>query len=155
MKKVLIALDYNPFAETVAATGYALAKAMGAEVLLLHVVMEPAYYAATEYSPIMGFTGFADLEVLDPEKTFQKEAYKFLEQCRLHLGDDNIKVAVLEGDFATAIIDASVEFNADLVVMGTHQRKGFDKFIMGNLAETILNKITVPMLIVPGAGKEV
>jgi nucleotide-binding universal stress UspA family protein len=98
----------------------------------------------------MGYTGFAGLDTLELEKDLEKEAYKFLEQCRRHLEDESIKIAAVEGDFATSIINAAAEFNADLLVMGTHQRKGFDKFFMGNLAETILNKIAIPLLAIPG-----
>ena len=58
MKKILIALDYEPSAEKIAETGYAIATALNAEVILLHVVAEPAYYSSMEYSPIMGFSGF-------------------------------------------------------------------------------------------------
>jgi len=60
-KKVLIALDYNPTAKKIAENGYALAKAMHAEVILLHVVADPVYYSSTEYSPIMGFVGYMDV----------------------------------------------------------------------------------------------
>ena len=41
MKKVLIALDYNPTAQKVAEMGHAMAKAMKAEVVLLHILAEP------------------------------------------------------------------------------------------------------------------
>lgn len=150
MKKILIALDYEPFAEKVAATGYAVAKAMNAEVLLLHVIMEPAYYSNTEYSPIMGFTGFTGLDTLELVKSLEQEAYGFLEQSRKHLGDESIKIAAVEGDFAQTIIDAAAEFDADMIVMGVHHRKGFDKFLMGNLAEKILNSTSIPLLAIPG-----
>ena len=40
MKKILIALDYDPPAQKIAETGYALAKDMNAEVVLLHVVLQ-------------------------------------------------------------------------------------------------------------------
>ena len=40
MKKVLIALDYDPTAQKVAETGFSLAKTMGAEVILLHVISD-------------------------------------------------------------------------------------------------------------------
>jgi nucleotide-binding universal stress UspA family protein len=43
MKKILIALDYNPTAQQVAETGYKLAKSMNAKVLLLHVVADYTY----------------------------------------------------------------------------------------------------------------
>ena len=60
MKKVLIALDYNPTAQKVAESGYSIAKAMNAEVILLHVISDQVYYSSMEYSPIMGFTGYMD-----------------------------------------------------------------------------------------------
>ena len=61
MKKVLIALDYNPTAQKVAEAGFSMAKAMNAEVILLHVISDPVYYSSTEYSPIMGFNGFMEM----------------------------------------------------------------------------------------------
>lgn len=149
MKKVLIALDYDAFAEKIAATGYAVAKAMNAEVLLLHVVREPAFYSTTEYSPIMGYTGFSGLELTEAAHGLKKEAYNFLERSREHLGDNNIKLLATEGDFADAIIEAAAQFNADLIVMGTHPRKGLDKLLMGNLTEKILNTSSVPLLAIP------
>jgi nucleotide-binding universal stress UspA family protein len=47
LKKVLIALDYDPTAQKVAETGYSLAKTMGAEVILLHVISDPVYYSSS------------------------------------------------------------------------------------------------------------
>lgn len=42
MKKVLIALDYDPSSIIVAKKGYSLAKSMGAEITLMHVIYDPA-----------------------------------------------------------------------------------------------------------------
>lgn len=44
MKTILIALDYNPTAIKVAESGFAMAKAMEAEVTLLHVLVNPLMY---------------------------------------------------------------------------------------------------------------
>ena len=62
MKKVLIALDYDAAAQTIAEQGYALAKALGATTLLLHVVADPAYYSSEVFYPIMGFAGFMNID---------------------------------------------------------------------------------------------
>ena len=149
MKKILIALDYDPLAEKVASTGYTLAKALNASVMLVHVVAEPSYYSSVEYSPIMGFTGFSDADAYQVKEDLIKEAQRFLEESKKHLGDEIIAVSVVEGDFADAIIDAAKDFNADLIVMGTHHRKGLDKLLMGSLAEKILNSASVPLLTIP------
>ena len=74
MKKVLIAIDYDPSAEKVAEAGYAMAMAMSADIVLLHVIAEPAYYSTMEYSPIMGFTGFADPHIPEMVESELKKA---------------------------------------------------------------------------------
>ena len=65
MKKVLIALDYNPTAQKIAETGYRLAKAMNARTVLLHVIADPTYYSSLNYSPIMGFDTFSNVVETD------------------------------------------------------------------------------------------
>lgn len=149
MKKVVIALDYEPSAEKVAKEGYAIAKAMNAEVALLHVVNEPSYYASNMYSPIMGFTGFAGPEILETDKGLYKEAKRFLEETKKHLGDETIETSVIEGDFIEAITSVVKNFGADLLVMGSHKRKGIEKLLIGNFTEKVLNMVTIPLLAIP------
>jgi nucleotide-binding universal stress UspA family protein len=50
MKKILIALDYNPSAQKVAETGYTLAKAMNVKAILLHVISDITYYSSLNYA---------------------------------------------------------------------------------------------------------
>jgi nucleotide-binding universal stress UspA family protein len=64
MKKILIAIDYNPTAQNIAQTGYSLAKSMNAEVTLLHVVADYTYYSSLDYSPILGFDSFSNLGMI-------------------------------------------------------------------------------------------
>jgi manganese transport protein len=42
----------------------------------------------------------------------------------------------------------SVEFNADLIVMGGHGHKGFKDFIFGSTVEAVRHKVEIPVLIV-------
>ena len=149
MKKIIIALDYVPSAEKVAETGYEIAKALNAEVILLHVVNNPAFYAAGAYSPIMGFTGFGDAFSESEDRTIHSEAKRFLEEAKKHLGDDTIQISVLDGEVEEAIKTLISTTNADMVVMGTHTRHGLDKLLMGNMAEKVLRDITVPLVAVP------
>src|ERR1035437_7266782 len=52
MKRIMIALDYDPTAKRVAEIGNLLAKTMGAEVILLHVILDPVYYSNTGCNPL-------------------------------------------------------------------------------------------------------
>ena len=67
MKKVLIALDYDPTSQKIAETGFSLAKTMGSEVILMHVMSDPVDYTPMEYSPRLGFIGLKDTGKLQLE----------------------------------------------------------------------------------------
>jgi nucleotide-binding universal stress UspA family protein len=151
MKKVLIALDYDPTAEKIAETGYALAKATGSEVVLIHVVAEPNYYSTLDYSPIMGYTGFSspDMLMLVDDTEVKKASQDFLDQSKKHLGDENITTILGEGDCAEAILKAATDLNVNIIVMGTHSRRGLDKILMGSIAEKVLHHSDVPLFIIP------
>ncbi len=149
MKKILIALDYDPLAEKVAKTGQQIAKAMDAGIILFHVIREPVYYTSGDYSPITGFTGYNAFESAATARSLKTDAHNFLEEYKTMLGDPSITTAAMEGDFADCIIDAAKKYDADMIVIGTHHRKGIEKLIMGNLSERIINNVRIPLLVVP------
>jgi nucleotide-binding universal stress UspA family protein len=151
MNKVLIALDYEPTAEKVAEAGYALAKAMDAEVVLLHVTDIPVYYSSAAYSPIMGFDGYVGMDLLQPDISQQlnKTSLDFLQKSKEHLGDANITSLVAEGEIAEAILETATNINADLIVLGSHSRRGLDAILMGSVTEKVLAHSKVPLYIIP------
>lgn len=151
MKKVLIALDYDPTAQKVAETGFSLAKTMGAEVILLHVISDPVYYSSTEYSPIMGFTGYMDMDPLQSNSVdgLKKASQHFLDKSKHHLGDKTIQTQVKEGDFAESILKTAKDLHADIIVMGSHSRKWLEKIVMGSVTEKVLNHTSIPLFIIP------
>jgi nucleotide-binding universal stress UspA family protein len=152
MKKILIALDYNPSSEQVAEAGFALAKAMHAEITLLHVITEPAYYAA-EYSPIMGYQGAYTEGIVAVVNDLKKTAKKFLVAAAKHLGDGNIKVKVLDGDTDDAILEYSKSHKADLIVMGSHRHKGIERLFVTDLATQMVKNSKLPLYIIPTSEK--
>jgi len=151
MKKVLIALDYNPTAQKVAETGFSMAKAMNAEVILLHVISDPVYYSSTEYSPIMGFTGNMDkvLLQLDSVDGLKNASQLFLDKSKHHLGDESIQTLVKEGDFAESILKVAKDLHADIIVMGSHSRKWLENIVMGSVTEKVLHHTSIPLFIIP------
>ena len=151
MKKVLIALDYDPTAQKVAEAGYALAKAMVAEVVLLHVIADPAYYSSTAYSPVMGFGGFVDMDFLQPDiiDELKRSSQIFLDKSKHHLADDTIQTLVKEGNIADTIAATAKELHADIVVMGSHSRKWLESVVMGSVTEKVLHHTLVPLFIIP------
>lgn len=151
MKKILIAIDYNPTAQNIAEAGYSLAKSMNAEVTLLHVVADYTYYSSLDYSPVLGFDSFSNLGAIQSNTIveLQNAAQDYLGKIKNQLGDESINTIIKEGDTGDAILNAAVESKADIIVMGTHSRRGLDKILMGSVAEKVLRNSKVPMFIIP------
>lgn len=148
MKKILIAIDYNPSTQVVAEKGYALAKTMNAEIILVHVVSDAAYYSMP-YSPIMGYEGFMVDNTVVMADELIKEAKKFLLATAKHLGDEQIITSVLEGDVSTAILDYAKENAVDLMILGSHSHSGLYKLFVGSVTEKLLQHTQIPLLVIP------
>jgi nucleotide-binding universal stress UspA family protein len=151
MKKVLIALDYDPTAQKVAEVGFSVAKEMNAEVTLLHVLTDPVYYSSMDYSPIMGYTGYLDMDQLqlDSVDGLENASALFLAKTKQHLGDSTIQTLVKEGDFAETILKTAKAIHADMIIMGSHSRKWLENIIMGSVTEKVLHHTSIPLLIIP------
>ena len=124
---------------------------MGAQAILLHVISDASHYASMNYSPVMGFDMFNSLDMLQPDSTekLHEAAKQYLLKTIEYLGDSSILAIVKEGDYGDTILDTAKELGADIIVMGTHSRHGFDKFLMGSVAEKVLHKTTIPLYVIP------
>jgi len=151
MKKVLIALDYDPTAQKVAEVGFSMAKSMNAEITLLHVITDPMFYSTSGYSPIMGFNGYMDMGPVQLESVdgLKNASLQYLNKSRQHLGDKTIETMVKEGDFADSILETAKELHADIIVIGSHSRKWLENILMGSVTEKVLHHTSIPLFIVP------
>lgn len=151
MKKVLIALDYNPTAQKVAESGFEMAKAIDAEVILVHVITDPVFYSSAGYSPIMGFNGYMEMNPVQLESVgaLKNASLKYLDKSRDHLGDSTIQIVVKEGEFAESILEAANEMNASLIVLGSHSRKWLENVIMGSVTSKVIQHSSIPVLVIP------
>jgi len=151
MKKVLIALDYDPTAQKVAEVGHSYAKSMNAEITILHVINDPVFYYSKEYSPIMGFSGYleAGRYQLETVEGIMAASQYFLDMTKRHLGDETIHTLVKEGDFADEILKAAKKLKIDVIVLGSHSKKWLENVIMGSVTEKVLRQTKIPLLIIP------
>ncbi|CAM3415972.1 universal stress protein [Aequorivita lipolytica] len=148
MKKVLIALDYNPNSEKVVNMGYELAKLMQAEICLFHVLAEVRYYGM-QYEPFMGYEGYAFPVDFRIQEEFVKVAKDYLEKTAAHLGGENITTHLAEGDTAQSITLYAEEWKADLIVLGTHSHGTLERIFLGTVASSVLEHTKIPVYMVP------
>lgn len=154
MKTVLIALDYSPSAQKIAEMGYRLAKTMNARTILLHVIAHTTYYSSPGFSPILGFDSFSKLVETDTADELRELAKNYVDKLKEHLGGEMIDTAVRNGDFGEIILETATELNADIIVLGTHSRRGLDKILMGSVAEKVLHNSSIPLFIIPTKSTE-
>lgn len=155
MKKVLIGLDYNPRSEVVAKKGYELAKKLGAEVCLIHVLADVSYYGVN-YPNFMGYEGYNEMQVdLSVISELREVAKKFLETAAEHLNDPQVSTHFAEGPTSQAILHYAKEWQADLIVLGTHSHSVLEKVLMGTTASRILERTEIPVYLIPVKNKNV
>ncbi|MNK00624.1 Universal stress protein [compost metagenome] len=141
-KRILIAVDNSTCSEKAAKTGYDMAALYSAEVALLNIV-EPAPPIA---NPDFGFTP----AIVDLYDNNLENSHVLLKEIEAKFGNDRKTTYLSVLDTATnGILQQSEEWNADLIVIGTHGRTGINHFLMGSVAEHVARKSACPVLIVP------
>lgn len=128
--KVLLAIDDSKFSEAATYSLIAQAKPKETEVRVLHVI-EPVV--------VSGEAGF----VIDSEAATQelrKKGEVLLTQTAQALSTAGFQVTtdLEEGNPKSVISDLAAKWSADLVIMGSHGRKGLDRFLMGSVSETVM-----------------
>src|SRR5690606_10038146 len=144
MKKVLIAIDYNPVSEKVAEAGRQLARKLEAQVCLMHVMDDMSYYSKPSPT-FMGYEGYTLAPDLNAAEELRNIGKDLLESAATHLNDDSVTTYMGEGDTANSILDYAREWKADLIVMGTHSHSALEKILLGTVASKILEKTEVPV----------
>lgn len=137
-RRILIPTDGSPCADLAVGEGLALAVALGSEVTILHVVEEPiSLYTDTLVYP----TGLR--QVLHEVGVEVLRSAAELAEAK---GVDARVELVERGTSARSILEAAED--ADLIVIGTHGRRGFDRLVFGSVAESVLRRSPVPCLAV-------
>lgn len=146
LHKILIAVEESRYSERVASYGYAMAKKLGAVVALVHVSDVPV---STPYvtDPLLNEPPVVMPEVMETQDETSK---KFL-QTIADLYGEGVSTYTFHklGNPKEEILLTAEEWGADLIIVGTHGRTGFDHFISGSVAEKVARKAKVPVLVVP------
>jgi nucleotide-binding universal stress UspA family protein len=165
--RILLALDDSRFADRVAEVAGALARASGADVLLV-TVLDPdrvhETYAPAGHTRVLtpqGTTAGQPLWAQEPPNKTAEDRSQAFERARVDAEEyllglskrllEGVTIAVQvrwSGECAEEIVRAATDAHADLVVVGSHGRTGLAHALMGSVAEAVLRHAAVPVLIV-------
>lgn len=138
MKKILIAVDNDPTSEKIALNGFQLGLQLNAEIALISVVDTTILITEGAITP----KEFAEIT---------KNDYKKNQQMLVDEVFRNYKVwtFVEEGKPYEVILNVAKEWDADIIVLGTHGRIGLSHLIMGSVAEKVIRHSEKPVFIIP------
>jgi len=138
--RILVPTDGSECSEKAAAWAANLAKKLSARVHVLFV-------AETDYcGPWFYF--LLDEPVCEKLRQKGKEIAEKTAQAVRESGVKEVEVHVEEGHPGEVIVEMASKLGTDLIVMGTHGRRGLERALMGSVAREVANTTTVPLLMV-------
>lgn len=150
--KILIGIDESVYADHAAAYGFNLARKLNSAVGLVTII-EPVAAAVTPMTDTtfgLPFEGTADITSMDLIEAQNQSADSLLDRMIKKYGADlQVTQFTDHGSSDEGIILCAAQFGANLIVLGTHHRSGFDRLLMGSVAEQVVRNSTIPVLVVP------
>ena len=138
---VLCPIDFSPASLAAVTLAVEEAKRRGAVLDLVHI-WEPSAGYVGEFAPI-------PIEPTIPIESIQAD----LSTIAVDLPEDRVRRHVASGDPADQIIEMAKSLDSELVVMGTHARRGLARWIIGSVCDHVLQHSPCPVLICRGPEK--
>jgi nucleotide-binding universal stress UspA family protein len=135
IRTILHPTDFSEHSRSAFQTACFLAHECAARLVVLHVVEPPAT-----------ITGGTAAGPLVAEELPLHEAHQHLRGVRPLDPDLAVEHRLEVGYPAETILAVARQLRADLIVMGTHGRRGFGRLVMGSVAEQVLREATCPVL---------
>ena len=140
-KTILFPTDFSSLSDAPLKFATALARVMGATLLVVHVEEPPMAYGGGEM-----YYG-----TVEPD---HQALRRMLENVKPTDPAVPCKRLLVTGNPATAIVEVAATEGADLIIMGTHGRTGLLRLLMGSIAQAVLRRAPCPVLIFKSPAKE-
>jgi nucleotide-binding universal stress UspA family protein len=143
---ILCPVDFSEFSRHALDSAVAIARQHQAAVTALYVV--PPVQSA---NPALGVGAYVQyVYSVEDLREFQKTTERFVANVGYP-----VRAAVVEATVVAEIVKWAAELPADLIVIGTHGRSGFDRLFLGSVTERVLAKAPCPVLTIPPRSPDV
>jgi nucleotide-binding universal stress UspA family protein len=138
---ILVAVDASEASQAALRHAREIAKAFSAKVILVSVV---------DVTKLLAVAGYETPYPVDAIQVMRDDAKSILTGATVACAADGLKTAELtgEGDAVDEILSIAKRENADLIAIGTHGRSGISRLFLGSVAEGVLRRSEVPVLVV-------
>ncbi len=142
IERILVCVDFSEVTDAVIDHAKAVAALAGAEARVLHVAAPNPDFVGYEVGPVA-----ARQQVAQSLRT----EHRMLEDLAKRLAEANVRAApsMVQGPTAATILEQIQRYRADLVVLGSHGHGALRHLLAGSVAEEVLRKSKVPVLVVP------
>ncbi|HXJ81328.1 MAG TPA: universal stress protein [Candidatus Methylomirabilis sp.] len=152
--RILLAVDGSSPSDAALREALALARGTQARLRVVHVIDSPYDYPDVMFGHVAG-----DLE--DLQQAWQKVGREVLDRAlsvarTVPLEPEVSLIETAGRRLSEAIVDEARSWSADLIVLGTHGRRGLHRLLLGSVAEGVARTSPVSVLLVrePGSGSE-
>jgi nucleotide-binding universal stress UspA family protein len=140
-KNILCPVDLSDFSKPVLAHAVALGRWYGADVTALHV-----FASWVPPGSLATYPGWM-MQVPEARESITEELRALMEPFAS--AGVAVTLRTTQGEAPAEIVRTAAEMRADLLVMGTHGRSGFDRLTLGSVTEKVLRKASCPVLTIP------
>ena len=141
IRKILFPCDLTDNSRKILPYVLSISEKYDSMIYLLHVVRDVIKWG-TFYAPRFSWEQCQKEALEHAEKEMQKVCNEQMKGCL------NFQRIVLSGDAVEQILKTIESEGIDLVIMGTHGRRGLEHTVIGSVAENIIKKSPVPVLII-------
>jgi nucleotide-binding universal stress UspA family protein len=144
IRRILCPVDFSDHSRRALTHAIAIARRYKSTVTVLHVF--PSAPAAVVGPGPAAFAPIV-LTLVDRERLLADvKAFAEIQPAAAV----TVEPTVREGNAADQILEHAIHMKADLLVVGTHGRSGFERLLLGSVAEKVLRKANCPVMTVPG-----
>ena len=143
IRRILHATDLSPASRRAFDTALAIAKSLNARLTIAYV-LAPVVTVPDQYIDA------ATLDRLDQQARQWSTQHLDRLAARAKKAGVQATVVLRDGDPADQIVRACRAAKADLIIVGTHGRRGLPKFFLGSVAERVVSTAPCPVVTVRG-----
>jgi nucleotide-binding universal stress UspA family protein len=151
---ILVPVDFDDASRRAVSTAVELARTFGSRVVILHVIPPTSFPEGTRVLPVEA------ADPVDLAEYVSQRARRLLDEhfASVLIGGAFVRKEARTGHPVETILRAIDESEAKLVVVGTHGRTGAARVVLGSVAENVVRRSPVPVMVVreikrPGASQ--
>lgn len=144
-KQIMLAVDGSDSSNAAIEETIKLIKGQQTHLRIIHVLDESFLYTG---GPGFDYASLNSVLREQGEELLTKAEQRIKSQCTVEIEKSLLELKPLQGRIAEVIAEEAKECAADLLILGTHGRRGFSRFFIGSVAENTVRISHLPVLLV-------